>query len=158
MIKERIIGAAVLLLGLILLFVLIPVGIDSPSKIEHASLSPEFWPRIISLIFTVMGVLIIFKPGVEDAEEIDEFDNWSSRIPRLAVVLVSLFTFYFVIENLGMVIPGMVIIFSMMWFAGERRWLLMGWLSASVPLLLYFFFVHVANIPIPLGIFEILRG
>ena len=63
-----------------------------------------------------------------------------------------------VIEHLGMVVPGMALIFLMAWFAGERRVLLLTALSLGVPLGLYVFFVHIANIPIPLGWFESLRG
>ncbi|MFT7532515.1 MAG: putative tricarboxylic transport membrane protein [Gammaproteobacteria bacterium] len=54
--------------------------------------------------------------------------------------------------------PGMVMIFGLMMFAGERRFLLAAAIAISIPLLLYFFFVHIASIPIPLGIFESLRG
>jgi len=53
-----------------------------------------------------------------------------------------------------MVVPGMALIFILMIFSGYRRWWLIILLSLLVPILLYGFFVHVANIPIPLGIFE----
>ena len=74
------------------------------------------------------------------------------------MVLATLFVFYFLIDHLGMVVPGIAVIFGMMWFAGERRYALMATVAVVVPVLLYVFFVHVANIPIPLGIFESLRG
>ena len=57
-----------------------------------------------------------------------------------------------------MVVPGMVLIFTLMLFAGERRYMLALSIAVVTPLVLYFFFVHVANIPIPLGVFESLRG
>ena len=57
-----------------------------------------------------------------------------------------------------MVVPGAALIFVLMAFGGERRWLLAAAVAAGVPLLLYAFFVHVAGIPIPLGVFETLRG
>ena len=66
--------------------------------------------------------------------------------------------FYVLIPFLGMVVPGMAVIFGLMVLGGERRWLLAAAVAAGVPLLLYVFFVHVAGIPIPLGIFETLRG
>jgi len=158
--KERMVGGGVLVLGLMLFFVLIPSGIDSPGEVDHMTLSPDFWPRIISIMFALMGLLIVIKPGEIPPEAEDAIDpaSWPARLPRLAVVLIVLFAFYFLIDHLGMVVPGFAVIFGMMWFAGERRYPLMAAISFIVPLLLYFFFVHVANIPIPLGIFESLRG
>jgi len=76
----------------------------------------------------------------------------------LAVALGALFGFYALIPSLGMVVPGAALIFGLMAFGGERRWLLAAVVAAGVPLLLYAFFVHVAGIPIPLGVFETLRG
>ncbi len=158
--KERIVGGGVLALGLLLFFVLIPFGIDSPEEIDHMTLSPDFWPRIISIMFALMGLLTIIRPGEIPADAEDEIDpaSWPARLPRLAVVLIVLFLFYFLIDHLGMVVPGIVVIFGMMWFAGERRYLMMTITAVIVPTLLYIFFVHVANIPIPLGIFESIRG
>ena len=40
-----------------------------------------------------------------------------------------LFAFYFFIEQLGMVIPAMLLIFILMIFAGYRRWGLMLFMS-----------------------------
>jgi len=37
---------------------------------------------------------------------------------------------------------------------GEKRWWLIILLAAGLPLLLFFFFNNVANIPLPLGVFE----
>jgi hypothetical protein len=56
------------------------------------------------------------------------------------------------------VVPGVALIFGLMVFGGERRWGLAATVAAGVPILLYAFFVHVAGIPIPLGVFETLRG
>ncbi|MFT5505817.1 MAG: putative tricarboxylic transport membrane protein [Gammaproteobacteria bacterium] len=160
MLKERIVGSGVLVIGLVLFFGLIPIGIDSPSNLDHITLFPDFWPRIISAIFALTGFIILVKPGAPPTNTEDDIDpsSWSSRIPRLVIVLSTLFAFYFLIEYLGMVVPGILVIFGMMWFAGERRYILMGSIAVAVPVMLYVFFVHVANIPIPLGLFEFLRG
>ena len=158
--NDRLIGAGVTVLGLLLFFALIPAGIDTPGSVDHITLSPDFWPRIISVIFALMGLVLLIKPGKipDGADDVIDPKSWPSRLPRLAVVLTALFAFYFLIEHLGMVASGIVLIFGMMWFAGERRYWLMATIAVAVPLLLYFFFVQVANIPIPLGIFETLRG
>ena len=162
----RFTGVGVFALGMLLFFVLIPTGIDSPSKVDHISLSPDFWPRIISLIFAAMGLLMLFHPEHKAEEDTTKTDDEAAvatlplpaRMLRFAVVLGALFCFYFAIPALGMVAPAIIFIFALMWFAGERRYATITIISAAVPLLLYGFFVHVANIPIPLGVFEFLRG
>ena len=162
----RFTGAGVFALGMLLFWVLIPTGIDSPGKVDHISLSPDFWPRIISLIFAAMGLLILFRPEHKVEEDATETDDETAaattplpaRILRLVLILSALFCFYFAIPALGMVVPAIVFIFALMWFAGERRYTIITIISVAVPLLLYGFFAHIANIPIPLGVFEFLRG
>ena len=160
MIRERLTGVGVSLLGLLILTVLIPWGIDQPGNVEHTALAPDFWPRIIAVIMMVLGVLQAVRPVPDDDGEDGGEDSgrWLHRVPGLAVALGALFGFYVLIPSLGMVAPGVAVIFGLMVFGGERRWLLAAVVAAAVPLLLYAFFVHVAGIPIPLGVFETLRG
>lgn len=156
---QKVTGLGVLALGLLLFLVIIPVGVDEPSNVEHLALAPQFWPKIIAAIISLMGILLFFRqPGVESEDEAETDEKWTARIPGFVVTFVALFGFYFLTPHLGMVVPGMVLILGMMLFAGERRFLMIVTISLAVPLLLYFFFVHVASIPIPLGIFEALRG
>ena len=44
-----------------LLLFLIPLGIDTPKKIRFAALSPIYYPQIVAIILSVIGVAIIFK-------------------------------------------------------------------------------------------------
>jgi putative tricarboxylic transport membrane protein len=160
--QSRFTGIGVVALGLVLYFILIPVGVVEPGNIKHMALAPRFWPKIIAAIIAIMGVLLIIKPAEvlkEDSEgDKNQSRSWRDRTPGFSVAFGSLLTFYFLIPHLGMVLPGMVMIFGLMMFAGERRFLLAAAIAISIPLLLYFFFVHIASIPIPLGIFESLRG
>lgn len=164
MIRERLIGVGVLLLGLLVFAVLIPVGIDRPVNVEHAALAPEFWPRIIAVVMMGMGALLVVRPQPEEEDEDDAEGGagdavpWRHRLAGLAAALGALFGFHLSIPSLGMVVPGAVLIFGLMVFGGERRWRLAVAVAVGVPSLLYAFFVHVAGIPIPLGVFESLRG
>ena len=158
MIRERLTGVGVALLGLLIFAVLIPWGIDQPGNVEHAALAPDFWPQIIAVTMMALGVLLAVRPAPDDEDGGEDSGRWLHRVPGLAAALGALFGFYVLIPSLGMVVPGMAVIFGLMVLGGERRWLLAAAVAASVPLLLYVFFVHVAGIPIPLGIFETLRG
>lgn len=160
MIRERLTGIGVALLGLVIFFVLIPWGIDQPGNVEHAALAPDFWPQIIAVLMMALGALQALRPAPDDDDEDGGEDSgrWRHRMPGLVVALGALFGFYVLIPSLGMVVPGVAIIFALMVFGGERRWALAATVAAGVPILLYAFFVHVAGIPIPLGVFETLRG
>ena len=164
MIRERLTGIGVLVLGLLIFFVLIPVGIDRPGSVEHAALAPDFWPRIIAGIIMLMGLFLTVRPAAEDegeehgdgggGEAVEAAAGWTHRLPGLAVALGTLFAFYFLIPYLGMVAPGIAVILGLMVYAGERRWPMGIAIALCVPILLYVFFVHVASVPIPLGMFE----
>ena len=160
MIRERLTGVGVALLGLVIFFVLIPWGIDQPGNVEHAALAPDFWPQIIAVLMMALGALQALRPAPDDDDEDSREDSgsWRHRAPGLVVALGALFGFYVLIPSLGMVVPGVGVIFALMVFGGERRWGLAATVAAGVPILLYAFFVHVAGIPIPLGVFETLRG
>jgi len=159
---ERFIGGGVLALGGAVFFYLIPAGVDSPANVAHLSLAPDFWPRIVAVVLALTGLLLMLKPGAaavdESPRESPAPSSTVARVLRLGVVLAALFGFYALIPHAGMVVPGMVFIFALLGFAGERRWRLMATVAVGVPLLLYVFFTQVAGVPIPLGVFESLRG
>ena len=159
--QHRIVGLAVLLLGVLLLFALIPVGVDSPNAVPHVTLSPAFWPKIISVLLILTGLLLIVRPAPTAAAGDDSNSGGNGgvrRFVRLAITLFALFAFYFSIEQLGMVLPAILLIIGLARFAGERRFALIGLVGVIVPVALYFFFEHVAGVPIPLGVFEGLKG
>ena len=152
--SSRLTGVFVTALGPLTIFVLIPFGIVSPSDVDILALAPEFWPLLIASVFTLMGILLTILPDKTEDESLIDRNFLKRRVPRLAAILAVLLAFYFVVPVAGMVLPAMILIFGLSWFAGERRWKLLILLSSIVPILLVLFFVLVANIPIPLGIFE----
>ncbi|WP_025772024.1 tripartite tricarboxylate transporter TctB family protein [Thioalkalivibrio sp. HK1] len=169
--KARLTGVGIAAIGLTLFFLLIPLGIDTPGRVDHITLAPDFWPRIVSLILAAMGLWLILFPGPDDRGTDNRGpDNPKTNDPvsapsigferraRLAAVLALLFGYYLAIDWLGMVLPGTILIASLSFLAGERRPLPLILPALCLPALLYAFFVHIAGVPIPLGIFEFLRG
>lgn len=156
--ESRLIGVSVFAIGAITLFVLIPIGIVSPSDVPTLALAPEFWPIVIASTFTLMGILLAVLPGHVDQESRAEIQMLPTRSPRLLAILAALFVFYFLVPYIGMVVPAMFIIFGLSWFAGERRWMMLIVISVMIPIILTLFFLFVANIPIPLGMFEFVYG
>ena len=154
--SSRLIGIAITTLGALTLSVIIPYGIVSPSDVKSLALAPEFWPYIIASVFTVMGVLLTIWPDQSYIAEFTVIEFIKQRVPRLVAILAGLFAFYFIVPVAGMVIPAMVLIFCLSWFAGETRFALLAVISVTIPILLTVFFQFVAHIPIPLGVFEII--
>ncbi|MCP5083351.1 MAG: tripartite tricarboxylate transporter TctB family protein [Alphaproteobacteria bacterium] len=152
-------GALYLILGLFVVFVLIPIGVDEPSNVEFAVLAPSYWPRIICLVLAALGLGMLvrtwlsLRSGVP--EETDEENKISEMVFwRAGLVIAGSFVLYAVLETLGFVLAGTIALALLMLLAGERRPLHVGLISVGIPLLLYLFFTKAASIPIPAGILE----
>lgn len=152
-------GAFYLLLGLLTVFVLIPIGVDEPSNVEYTQLAPRYWPRIICLGLAALGAAILarslfqLKSGSAlDGDEPEDGDD--SILWRAGIVILLGFILYGVLEWLGFVLATTVALVVLMLFAGERRPQIILPVSLGVPLALYFFFTKAASIPIPSGILE----
>ena len=156
--ESRLTGVAVTAIGVTTLFLLIPVGIKSPSDVPSLALAPAFWPTVIASIFTLMGIIMTITPGRTDEETLAEIRMIPARSLSLAAFLAALFVYYFLVPVAGMVAPAMVLIFGLCWIRGERRWPLLILLAVLTPTVLTVFFLFIANIPIPLGIFEFMYG
>ncbi len=152
-------GAVYLALGLFLVLVLIPVGIDEPGNVEFAVLAPSYWPRIICLVLAALGtgMLVRFwmnkRGGAVDPEaQTSPFKGL--LLWRVGVVIGGTFVLYYVLEPLGFVLAGTLALALLLLFAGERRPIHVALISIGVPMLLYLFFTKAASIPIPAGVLE----
>lgn len=152
-------GCAYLILGLLMVFVLIPFGVVEPSNVQYAPLAPSYWPRIICYGIAALGVAILIRSAIEikngsasteDSEDADE-DHF---LWRAGIVIGLGFALYFVLETLGFVLGCAIALVILMLFAGERRLKIILPVAAGVPLALYLFFVKAASIPIPAGVLE----
>lgn len=152
-------GGAYLILGLLMVFVLIPFGVDEPSNVQYPPLAPSYWPRIICAGLAVLGIAMLVRSAIQikngsastedlEGEDADHF-LW-----RAGVVIALGFALYFVLETLGFVLASAIALVILMLFAGERRLKIILPVAVCVPLALYLFFVKAASIPIPAGILE----
>lgn len=151
-------GAVYLLLGMFVVFVLIPVGVDEPSNVEFAVLAPSYWPRVICIVLAMLGIGMLIRRGLEvrrgDLGEPAETSLSDMILWRVGLVIAGTFALYGVLETLGFVLTGIIALLCLMLLAGERRPLHLAIISLAVPLALYFFFTKAASIPIPAGILE----
>jgi hypothetical protein len=173
--RDILIGGAAITIAGVGFFVVIPIGIDVPSSVKVLALSPDFWPRIIMGMMAACGLVVLaqgFLAGRNDdgaphpetnddtvpveTDNIVHFDT-RSQLVRVTGALAVLFAFYFAVPYVGLVVGAMIIIVLSTRHLGVKSWLRSGLLAVIMPVALYLFFTEVAQIPIPLGIFEELR-
>ena len=149
-------GVFMLAVGLLLLLFLIPFGIDTPKKIRFAALSPTYYPQIVALILSIIGVTIIFRnrqplttKGTDDLDEVHP--NAKMRIGSFLVLLA---VYSLSLEFLGFVLSGGLALAASLILAGERRAFIIMAISLLLPISLFLFFYKVAFVPVPNGILD----
>ena len=178
------IAAGVLLSGiaLLLLFVLIPYGVDAPRKVKFAALHPAYYPRIVSwclLIFGCATLVVAFRKKISaQASSFDDpIDSTTAsgsdtinpanalvsevkdkttgqRVFSLAILSTVFACVTFFLPTLGFPLTTALTLLVVMPLAGEYRvWLILT-VAVCLPMLLYLFFSKVANIPIPGGVLD----
>jgi len=159
--KDIFFGIALFGISLFVLYWLIPVGIESPGAIQNETLAPAFWPRIIIVALAGLSLLVALqgaarlrqlRAGGPEAEPPATIDLLSEGKALLAILL--LFAFERVLYWGGIVVPSMLAIAVFTLFYGERRPHLIIPVAIGIPVVLYFFFLKVALVPMPLGVFE----
>ncbi len=161
------VGIGLVALSLILYFVLIPRGISEPSKLSSIAMSPRFWPSVIASMLGLAGLVVIVQQltsrsqlGVATQatpEEHEASTGAKTRWIKAIACMVWSFVYYAAIPYVGVVAASVATLLFLTWMGGERRIVLMSLLAVLLPSLLYYFFNYVANVSLPLGIFESLR-
>lgn len=149
----------------LVVWILIPVAVPVPKSIKVAALSPDFWPKIIAAGLAIMGLVLIAQGAIrlvrERAETIEKTMTEAapaagrrSVFMRTAGIMVGLLVYYKIVEPLGIVVSSIlaIIVFALLY--GERRLKMLIPIAVLLPIGLYYFFVKVANIPMPLGLFD----
>ena len=147
-------GVFMLAVGLLLLLFLIPLGIDTPKKIRFAALSPTYYPQIVAMILSVIGLAIIVKnrrPRVtKETDELDEVHPNAKM--RIGGFLALLAIYSLSLEFFGFVLSGVLALAASLVLAGERRALIIIAISLLLPISLFLFFYKVAYVPVPNGL------
>ncbi|MEM7303764.1 MAG: tripartite tricarboxylate transporter TctB family protein [Pseudomonadota bacterium] len=146
-------GMVMLLLGLAVILLLIPIGVDEPRRVKYAALSPSYYPRIVAICLSLLGLVITVRSALAPTTETtDGVENRPDAFQRIAVVFGTLFSMALVLTTLGFIVTTALALAAAIWFAGERNYILIVSMAIIIPLALYFFFLKVAGIPIPLGV------
>lgn len=157
--RDVAIGSGVFALAVFALLVLVPSGIVQPGGVEIAALSPSFWPRVVLVGMALCGLVIccqgLFFRDSSSAQPVQEQPLAPNvALIKLLLAIGLLFGYFFAIRELGIVLASVIVLLAMMFLGGETRWKLLLSVALILPIGLYYFFTYVANVPLPLGLFQ----
>ena len=142
-------------IGILFILVLIPHGVVEPRKVKYAALSPSYYPRIVAIALFVLGVLVAIRGfiGRREGSGPDAMARPDAKV-RIAAVFCVLGLYALLIGSVGFVLMSALVLAALTFLAGERRLWLIAANAVVLPFALYFFFVEIANIPIPAGVLK----
>ncbi|MFG6596096.1 tripartite tricarboxylate transporter TctB family protein [Sulfitobacter sp. 1A13368] len=137
-------------------FYLIPVYVPRPAFIPGFAPPPDMWPRTVSLIGILLGLLVLalaFRGGAP-AEETVQTDGSSPRrmALRFAGVVMAFGLFLLALPYVGFLIAIILLTFTMVLMTGERSyrfWIAL--ISVGAPVLLLLFFNSALGTQFPKG-------
>ncbi len=147
-------GLVFLLLGVLLITFLIPVGVVEPKKVKFAVLSPSYYPRIVAIAMSIIGLAIAIG-ALRRETQVDSTltFNLNSAVKVCGVFIILIATAY-ALPHAGFVLTTTIALAVLMLLAGERNPIVIGAVAILLPIFLYLFFTKLANVPIPGGILD----
>ena len=162
---DAILGAVLVFVCGLLLSVIIPLGVQLPKSNKVLALSPDFWIKIIVWTTLALGVNILIR-GIRKSrlemtpdevaaveEDLEHRHPMNRAILSAVTAIAGLFVYFFLIKWIGMVAASILAMIGFTLLCGERRYKIALPLAVLLPVGLYYFFLKVASIPMPLGIF-----
>lgn len=165
--NDLITGGIVVIFALMVLLLLVPYGVDRPGQVDLSALSPNFWPTVLGYFLLLMGGLVTgqtlwrHKKNSEPVlQSTAPSEDWPGLgpVPKTLAAVALLFVYYAVLNPLGLVAASILAMIAFTLLAGERRIVILAPLAILVPIGLYLFFQEVAQVSIPVGIFEEMLG
>jgi putative tricarboxylic transport membrane protein len=147
-------GLVFLLLGVLLIAFLIPVGVVEPKKVKFAVLSPSYYPRIVAIAMSIIGLAIAIGSIRQEPQEDSILTFNLNAAVKVCTVFIILIATAYALPQAGFVLTTTIVLAVMMLLAGERNPIVVGAVSILLPIFLYLFFTKLANVPIPGGILD----
>ncbi|MDY0306123.1 MAG: tripartite tricarboxylate transporter TctB family protein [Desulfovibrio aminophilus] len=135
----------------------IPAWIETPSSVRIAAVSPAFWPEVVAVFLALSGFALAagglrrrLAEGARRREAGAASAGWNLNPPFTLAVFLA---YYLLIDVIGIVCASALALAVMAVRYGERNRLVLSAVALGLPLALYGFFVWVAKVPMPLGLF-----
>lgn len=140
-------GAGLVALGLLILFVIIPLEVGGDT---WSGVSPLFFPTIIVAGFTIASLALLLqallRPKTYEGMAFPiRRENFAFFLLACGIVLAGVLA----IHGLGIVWGGPLLVAALMLFMGERNWRRIVPISILPILAIYFFVTRVLTAPMP---------
>lgn len=138
------------------LFVMIPKGIDVPTVHDQGQLSPSAYPLWIATVAFSLSLLLtfvsLFRARLSSRQMVRHVP-WDV-VFRVGAGFALLMLFGVFSQEIGMILGSFLLYACYAGLSGERNWTRLILVDVCLCCLLYFFFVKLAAIPVPLGPFQ----
>lgn len=155
--RDVVFGLGVAAVALLFALIVIPAFISVPGSVKAAPLSPAFLPYVLTGLIGLLGLVCatqsLIGQGVpkEDGEGFDPANGWFFKTLLLAAVFMS---FWWLPELVG-TLPVAIAAMAVLLVIGRERSLVRGAaVAVLVPVLVWLFFVEIAQVPLPEGPIE----
>ena len=153
--REGLVGLAVVLAALLMIFAGVPFGVASPKNVETPVLSPLFWPNALSWALLLAGAALTLRAALSppdappDASPPRPAGAGRAGLLRVAAFGALLAGYAAAIPWAGMTWASAAVVLLMAAGARSRYWKAGVAVAALLPPALYGFFTRVAGVPIP---------
>lgn len=138
------------------LFVMIPKGIDVPTVHDPGQLSPSAYPLWIATVAFSLSLLLtfvsLFRARLSSRQMVRHVP-WDV-VFRVGAGFALLMLFGVFSQEIGMILGSFLLYAFYAGLSGERNWTRLILVDVCLCCLLYFFFVKLAALPVPLGPFQ----
>ncbi len=146
---DLVVGIATLAIVGLSAAIVFPLGIFVPTRVAWTANSPGFFPHLLLLAAGVLGLLLLVQ-----SLRARNLEAPSPRAPlriwtRAGVTAAIIAAYIASIMIVGLLVASILALAVALYHFGERRPFLLTSTAVAVPLLLWMFFVHVANVPMP---------
>lgn len=135
----------------------IPAWIETPADVRIAAVSPAFWPEVVTLFLAATGFALAvggLRRRLAEGPRRRETGTAPARWNLNPLFTLGVFLAYYLLTDLLGIVPASVLALAVMAVRyGERNRLVLSAVALGLPLALYGFFVWVAKVPMPLGLF-----
>lgn len=145
----------------VVLFMLIPIYVPRPSFIPGFAPPPDMWPRTVSILGMVLGLLLLGLTFSKKTEAISDPDAASAirgdtplptLLKRFGLAVLAFAVFVIAVALLGFLVASVLMMVAMLILTGywRQKWVALI-VAVSLPLLLYLFFSNALNTRFPAG-------
>ncbi len=131
-------GVLGIIIGIVL-FIITPDQVERPRLLfgqKPSGLDPDFFPRLVSVLFIVAGVWLIWRArSLVEENAVLKLDG--EAVTNVLVTVVSLLVLALLMPRLGFVISSILLLGVLSTFYGNRSLIAGVAISIGVPLLFY---------------------